>query len=56
MKNCEKFLKDIIDLRKKYNFEVKNIINCDETAVCLNNPANKTITKQGNKTINCKAL
>ena len=56
MKDCEKFLKDIIDLRKKYNFEVQNIINCDETSVCLNNPTNKTITKQGNKTVNCKTL
>ena len=38
MKDCDKFLHDIIQLRKNYNFELKNILNCDETAVCLNNP------------------
>ena len=27
-----------------------------KTAVCLNNPINKTITKKGNKTVYCKTL
>ena len=40
-----------IKLRKNYNFELKNILNCDETAVCLNNPGNKTITKIGKKSV-----
>jgi hypothetical protein len=56
MKDCDKFLFDIIQLRKKYNFDLKNILNCDETAVCLNNPANKTIIKKGTKSVNVKTL
>lgn len=56
MKNCDAFLFEIIELRKKYKFEAQNILNCDETSVCLNNPSNKTIVKQGTKTINCKTL
>ena len=47
MKDCDSFLFEIIGLRKKYNFKNKNILNCDETAVCLNNPADKTIIKKG---------
>ena len=27
-----------------------------KTAVCLNNPINKTITQKGNKTVYCKTL
>ena len=54
MKDCDKFLFDIIQLRKKYNFDLKNILNCDETAVCLKNPANKTIIKKGTKAVNAK--
>ena len=56
MKDFDKFLYDIIQLRKKYKFDNKNILNCDETAVCLNNPGNKTITKKGKKTVNVKTL
>ena len=56
MKDCDAFLFEIIKLRKKYKFETKNILNCDETAVCLNNFANKTIIKKGTKTVNCKTL
>ena len=46
MKECNNFLKEIIDLRTKCNFELKNIINCDETTVCLNNLENKTVIKK----------
>ena len=46
LKDCEKFLFDIIKLRKQYKFDIKNIINYDETAVCLSNPANMTLTKK----------
>ncbi len=35
MKDCDKFLKEIIYLRKEYNFEVKNIINSDENSSLL---------------------
>lgn len=56
MKDCDKLLFDIIQLRKKYNFDLKNIINCDETVVCLNNPANKTIIKKGTKSVNVKTI
>ena len=56
LKDCEKFLYDIIKLRKQYKFNIKDIINCDEIAVCLNNPSNMTLTKKGSITFNCKTL
>lgn len=31
-------------------------INCDETAVCIYNPVNMTLTKKGSKVVNCKTL
>ena len=36
MKDCDTFLFEIIELRKKYKFEPKNILNWDETDFCLN--------------------
>jgi hypothetical protein len=33
MKDCDKFLFDIIELRKKYNFDLNHILNCNKTAV-----------------------
>ena len=56
MKDCDRFLHDIIELRKLHNFDLKNILNCDETAVYLDNQGNKTITKKEKKTVNVKTL
>ena len=50
MKDCD-ILFGKIHLRKKYKFEMTNSINCEATAVCLNNPGDKTIIKKGTKTV-----
>ena len=45
------FLKEVINMRKKFDIPIKNIVNVDETALMYNMPFNKTIHKIGQKTI-----
>ena len=45
------FLKEVINMRKKFDIPIKNIVNMDETALMYNMPFNKTIHKIGQKTI-----
>ena len=45
---CFKFLKEIIDKRKINNYDLSDIINCDETPIFL------TLAKKGEKTITLK--
>jgi hypothetical protein len=51
-----KFLKEVIRIRKKLNFELKDIINCDETPVCLDNPNSLSIAQRGAKIVPCKTF
>ena len=45
------FLKEVINMRKKFDIPIKNIVNMDETAIMYNIPFNKTIHKIRQKTI-----
>ena len=45
------FLKEIINIRKKFNIPIQNIVNMDEKALMYSIPFNKTIHKVGAKTI-----
>ena len=41
----DKILKEIINIRKRYNIPIQNIVNMDETALMYNIPFRKTIHK-----------
>ena len=43
---CFKFLKEIINIRKLNNYDIANIINCDETPIYLNAPSSLTSAKK----------
>ena len=47
------FLKEIIRIRKKYDFDLSCIINLDQTLVNLNNP---NMSKKGNRIVTIKTL
>ena len=45
------FLHEIIKKRNRYNYNLSNIINCDETPITLDNPYTFTLAKKGEKII-----
>jgi transposase-like protein len=50
----ENFQKFVIALRKKYDFEMGQIGNMDETPVCFDMPSNQTVERSGVKTVQVK--
>lgn len=41
--------KQIINIRKSYDYLNSNIINCDETPIFLDSPESLTLAKKGRK-------
>lgn len=48
------FVLYIRQMRNRNNYSLKNIVNCDETAVWLDMPSNTTVDERGAKEINVK--
>jgi len=51
---CFKFLKEIINIRKFKNYDIDNIINCDETPIYLDAPSSLTLAEKGKKILTIK--